>query len=336
MIRVGICGAGAWGLNHVRVTASEAECELVAIADPDPSARARAEAIAPGARMLADPDQLLADASIDAVIVASPAPTHVPIARTALAAGKHILVEKPLALSLADARTLADANASSRTVAMVGHLMVHHPAIQRMRELLDSGELGQLHYVHATRINRGRLRQDENVLWSFGPHDLSMLDVLLGRSPTSVTARGLSVVHPGVEDVAFLTLRYASGEMAHLHLSRLSPHKERRLSLVCSHKVAELDDVATDKLRLYAKGYDSPPAFTEYAQFLAIRDGDVHIPQLAMEEPLRLQLRHFLSCIAHRSQPIADLASGLRVTAVLEAAQRSLARDGAPVEVPNL
>jgi predicted dehydrogenase len=204
-----------------------------------------------------------------------------------------------------------------------------------MRALLASSELGALHYIHASRLHQGKLRQDENVLWSFGPHDLSMLDVMLGRLPCSVSARGLSVLEGGVADVVFLTLRYASREMAHVHLSRVSPHKERRFSLVCAHQVAELDDVATDKLRLYAKGYDAPPTFTEYAQYLAIRDGDVHIPRLTMEEPLRLQLRHFLACIREGRPPLTDLASGLRVTAVLDAAQRSLALDGAPCDIAN-
>jgi predicted dehydrogenase len=333
VIRLGIIGAGAWGLNHVRVAATDPWCELTAIADPDPEARTRAASVAPSARVVADPDDLLLDDSIDAVIVASPAATHDVLARNALAARKHVLVEKPVALTLTAARALAAVAANTPCVAMVGHLMIHHPAVARMRELLASGALGRLHYVHATRVNLGRLRRDENALWSFGPHDLSMIDFLLERPPESVAARGQSVVHPGVEDVVFLTLRYATGEMAHVHLSRLSPHKERRLSLVCAHKVAEFDDVATDKLRVYAKGYDTPPSFTEYAQYLAIRDGDVHIPRLAMEEPLRLQLRHFLSCIRARRPPVTDMASGVRVTAVLDAAQRSLALDGVPVAV---
>jgi predicted dehydrogenase len=335
MIRLGIVGAGAWGLNHVRAVATEPSCVLVAVADPDEGARVRASAIAPAISVVADADALIGDPSIDGLIIASPAPTHVSLARSALAAGKHVLVEKPLALSLTDAGDLHAAGEASRCVAMVGHLMAYHPAVERMRELLASDTLGPLHYIHATRVHLGRLRHDESALWSFGPHELSMIDFLLERSPTSVAARGQSVTHDGVEDIVFLTMRYAGGEMANIHLSRVSPHKERRLSLVCAHKVAELDDVATDKLRIYTKGYDTPPSFTDYAQYLAIRDEDVHIPRLAMDEPLRLQLRHMLSCIRDGRTPRTDLASGLRVTAVLDAAQRSLALDGAAVEVAN-
>jgi predicted dehydrogenase len=330
--RVAVIGAGAWGLNHVRVVAGEPRCELAAIVDGDPAARAKASQLAPGAAVLHDLDQVLADRSIEVVIVATPAPTHASIACAALAAGKHVLVEKPLALSTKDAQRIADAVRPQR-VAMVGHLMVFHPAVARLRELLRSGALGKLHYVHSTRANLGRLRRDENALWSFGPHELSMLDHLLGRTPVSVTARGQCVLQPGIEDVVFLTLRYSDGEMAHLHLSWLHPRKERRLTLVCAQKMVEFDDVAPEKLRIYDKGYDRPPQFTQFADYLTLRDGDVHIPQLSMEEPLKLQLRHLLDCVESGERPTTDIASALRIVATLEAAQRSLASDGVPVNL---
>lgn len=333
MIRVAVLGAGAWGINHVRVVANEPRCELAWVADVDPQAAGRASAIAHGAPTTATADQVFADASVDAVVIATPAPTHAALARVALAAGKHILVEKPLALTVADARSIAEAAAAAGKIGMVGHLMVYHPAVVRIQELLRSGALGKLHYLHSTRVNLGRLRRDENALWSFGPHDLSMIDFLIERSPTSVAARGQCVLQPGVEDVVFLTMRYATGEMAHVQLSWLSPRKERRLTLVCSQKMVELDDVATDKLRIYDKGFDRPPQFTQYAEYLTIRDGDVHIPQLSMEEPLRLQLRHFLDSIEHDRAPLTDLASGVRIVTFLDAAQRSLAMDGVPVAV---
>ena len=338
VLRVAVIGAGAWGLNHVRVVASEPGSILVAVADPDPSVAERVRAIAPTAQTVRDPDQLLADASIDAVVLATPATTHAALARSALAAGKHVLVEKPLAMNLPDANAIAAAARNHGRVAMVGHLMVHHPAVVRLRELLHSGALGELHYLHSTRVNLGRIRSDENALWSFGPHDLSMIDYLLERSPATVAARGQCVLQPGVEDVVFLTLRYASGEIAHIHLSWLSPRKERRLTLVCSQKMVEFDDVATDKLKIFDKGYDRPPRFTEYGQYLTLRDGDVHIPQLPMQEPLRLQWQHFVACIRDGSKPTTDLDSAIRVIAVIEAAQRSLTLDGAPVgvQVPDL
>lgn len=334
MIRVAVIGAGAWGLNHVRVAATEPGCTLAAVADPDPAALDRAHRIAPAATLARDPDQLLGDPSVDAVIISAPASTHARLACAALHAGKHVLVEKPLAMNLDDARAVATAAAhSSSCVAMVGHLMAYHPAVVQLKALLDSGELGHLHYLHSTRVNLGRLRRDENALWSFGPHDLSMIDLLVGRQPRSVVARGQCVLQPGVEDVVFLTLRYATGELAHIHLSWLSPRKERRLTLVCSQKMAEFDDVGSDTLRIFDKGYDRPPTFTEYAQYLTVRDGAVYMPQILMQEPLRLQMHHFLDCIRQRRRPLTDIDSGVRVTAVLAAAQRSLEADGAPVEL---
>lgn len=332
MIRTAVIGAGAWGLNHVRVLAGEPRCALIGIADPDPHTAERVRTLAPGVPVLADPDQILADPRVDAVVIASSAPTHAALARSAFVAGKHVLIEKPVAMTLAEATALAELARKSGRVGMVGHLMVYHPAVVRLRDLLRSGELGKLHYLHSTRVNLGRLRSDENALWSFGPHDLSMIDYLLEqRVPLNVAARGQSVLQRGVEDVVFLTLRYATGEMAHVHLSWLSPRKERRLTLVCSQKMAEFDDAASDKLRIYDKGYDRPPAFTEYGQFLTIRDGNVHLPQLPMHEPLRSQLQHFLDCIDGGLSPTSNLDSAVRVTAVLEAAQRSLAMDGVPV-----
>jgi len=219
---------------------------------------------------------------------------------------------------------------------MVGHLMVYHPALRRLRELLVSGTLGRLHYLHSTRVNLGRIRQDESALWSFGPHDLSMLDFLLDKQPASVIARGQRVLQSSLEDVVFMTLRYRDGEMANIHLSWLHPRKERKLTLVCSQKMVEFDDVDADKLRIYDKGYDRPPEFTEYGHFLTLRDGDVFIPQIRMQEPLRAQLHHFLDCIEQATTPSTDVASGVRVTAVLSAAAESLLSDGHPVEIRDV
>lgn len=333
-VAVAVIGAGAWGANHVRVIATTPGARLEVIADRDPAVAERVKKLAPDARFVSDADSVLADPSIDAVVLATPAPTHAALAIAALQAGKHVLVEKPLAMSLADACAVAEAAQASQKSCVVGHLMVHHPAVVRLREMLRSGALGRLHYLHSTRVNLGRIRRDENALWSFGPHDLSMIDVLLDRLPETVSARGQSVLHPGVEDVVFLSLRYATGEMAHVHLSWLNPHKERRLTLVCSQKMAEFDDVATDKLRIYDKGYDRPPEFTEYAEYLTLRDGDVFIPQLPMQEPLRLQWQAFLASLERPG--LADLARAVRVTAVLDAAQRSLRSDGVPFPIEQL
>jgi predicted dehydrogenase len=267
------------------------------------------------------------------VVIATPAATHADLACRALAAGKHVLVEKPLALSVADAERVARAAAASGRVLLVGHLMVFHPAVVRLKELVASGQLGDLYYLHARRVNLGRLRHDENALWSFAPHDLSMIDALLDATPVRVSASGQSYLQPGIEDVVFATLHFAGGTMAHIHLSWLDPRKERRLTVVGSRLMAEFDDVATEKLRIYDKGYERPPSFGGFDEYLTLRDGDVHIPRLTMEEPLRVEARHFVDCIVVGARPRVDAESALRVTRVLEAAQRSLVSGGTPVDV---
>ena len=331
--RIAVIGAGPWGMNHVRAVAAEPSADLVGVVDHDLAARDRVAALAVTS-LHDDADRVLADPAVDAVIIATPAPSHAALACAALEAGKHVLVEKPLALSVADARRVAECASCTDRVAMVGHLMVFHPALARIRELLATAAHGRLHYIHAIRANLGRLRREESVLWSFGPHELSMLDHLLGGvQPARVAAHGRSIAHVGVEDVVFVTLEYATGELAHLHLSRVHPHKERVLDLVCESRLVRFDDVSQDKLRIFERGYEQPPEFTQFDEFLTLPHGDVHVPQLAMEEPLRLQLRHFTQCITEGTAPLTSIASGVRTVEILVAAQRSLDEGGVPVPV---
>src|SRR5262249_44664438 len=215
---------------------------------------------------------------------------------------KGVRVEKPVALTVADAEriTQAAAAAGQRTF-MVGHLMLYHPAVHQLRELIRSGELGEIYYLYSLRVNLGRLRKDENALWSFAPHDVSMILDLVGELPVSVAARGQAYLMPPVEDVVFVNLAFGDGpgpqKMAQVQLSWLDPRKERRLTVVGSKKMVELDDVhPTEKLRIYDKGYDRPPEFTQYGEYLTVRHGDIHIPRLQMTEPLEAELAHFLGC----------------------------------------
>jgi len=332
MVRVAVAGAGYWGINHVR--AFSRLSELVAICDPDPEALKRASALAPQARRVASLDEVLADREVEAVVLATPAVAHAAQAMAALAAGKHVLVEKPLSLNPDDAAALAQLARGSRTQLMVGHLMLYHPAYERLRQLVRSGELGDVYYLYALRVNLGRLRRDENALWSFGPHDLSMILDLCQSMPVTVAARGESYLQPGVEDVVFVNLRFADRKMAQVQLSWLDPRKERRLTVVGSKKMVELDDVhPTEKLRIYDKGYDRPPTFTQYGEFLTVRHGDIHIPKLDLAEPLEEECRHFLHCIVEGTPPRSGAEEGLQVVRVLDAAQRSLQSGGAPVNV---
>jgi predicted dehydrogenase len=332
MVRVAVAGAGYWGINHVR--AFSRLSELVALCDPDPAALERAARLAPGARRYTALDDVLADRDVQAIVLATPAVAHAAQAMAALAAGKHVLVEKPLALNPDDAAALAQLARGSRTQLMVGHLMLYHPAYERLRQLVRSGELGDVYYLYALRVNLGRLRRDENALWSFGPHDLSMILDLYQSMPVSVAARGESYLQPGVEDVVFVNLRFADRKMAQVQLSWLDPRKERRLTVVGSKKMVELDDVhPTEKLRIYDKGYDRPPSFTQYGEFLTVRHGDIHIPKLDLAEPLDQECRHFLHCVSEGTPPRSGAEEGLAVVRVLDAAQRSLAAGGAPIEI---
>ena len=334
MVRIAVVGAGAWGINHVRAMSRTAGAELVMVCDGSAQARDRAHAIAPSARLGNDLAEALAAADVDAVVLATPAKDHAEQARMTLNAGKHVLVEKPLALDTADAHAVVAAAETHKRTLMVGHLMLFHPAVERLKAMIDRGELGRVFYIYAVRVNLGRVRQDENALWSLAPHDVSMIQYLLADEPASVSARGGIYLQNRIEDVVFVNLRFRSGVCAQIQVSWLDPRKERRLTIVGSQKMVEFDDVhPVEKLRVYDKGVDRPPAFTEYAQFLSIRNGDIHIPQIPMVEPLERECRHFVECVAEGKRPLTDGHSALRVVRVLEAAQKSLESDGTPVEV---
>ncbi len=331
-LKLAVVGAGYWGINHVRAWAAIKEVQLVAVCDADPAARARARPLAPSAELVSDYAALLGRADIEAVVLATPAIAHASQALAALAAGKHVFVEKPMALSPADANELVAAADQAGRTFMVGHLMLYHPGYTHLRQLVRQGELGDVYYLYAVRVNLGRLRRDENALWSFGPHDLSMILDLVGAAPSTVAARGQSYLQPGVEDVVFVNLAFADGKMAQVQLSWLDPRKERRLTVVGSRKMVELDDShPSEKLRIYDKGYERPPSFTQYGEYLTVRQGDIHIPRLPTGEPLDLECRHFARCIAEGKPPATDVRHGAEVVRVLDAADRSLKSGGAPV-----
>lgn len=265
-------------------------------------------------------------------MLATPARSHAELALRAIERGRHVLIEKPLALSLDEAREVVRAAEAAGVVGMVGHLMVYHPGVQALRQLVDAGELGEIYYLTSTRANLGRARSDENALWSFGPHDLSMIDLLVQREPTSITARGASYLRPGIADVVFMNLAFGSTPplMSHVQLSWLSPRKERRLIVVGSKKMAEFDDTAEQSLRIYDRGYDRLE-FADFAEYLTLRFGDVTVAPIERTEPLTVELQHFVSCIVEHKRPATDLQSGLRIVRWLTAAQQSLDLDGAPV-----
>ena len=321
-VRVGVVGLGYWGPNLARNFAALPGCELTWACDEDERARERAAARLPGTRLTADVDELLADPELDAVVVATPVPTHSAIAARALAAGKHCLVEKPLAQSTDEAQRVAAAARDADRVLMVGHLLEYHPGVERLKAIAGSGELGDLHYIYSNRLNLGKLRADENALWSLGAHDVAVALLLAGEEPDEVAAHGECYMRPGVEDVVFCFLRFPSGLAAHLHLSWLDPHKERRFTVVGSRRMATFDDMEIErKVTVYDKGFDEDAR--NWGEYI-MRSGDVWSPHVPNVEPLRLECEHFLTCVREGATPRTDGASGVRVVAVLERLQRSL------------
>ena len=328
-VRVGVAGLGYWGPNLARNFAALPGVDLCWLCDASEQVRARLAPLYPDAQLTDSLDDLLADDRLDAVVLATPVPTHAELAVRVLQAGKHCFVEKPLAQSVADAERAVAAAEEAGRLLMVGHLLEYHPGVRRLKELADTGELGEIHYVYGNRLNLGKLRADENALWSLGAHDVSVLLFLLGEEPSAVEARGESYMRPGVEDVVFCFLRFPSGRSAHLHLSWLDPHKERRFTVVGAKKMATFDDMAIEgKLTVYDKGFDEDTG--NYGEYIT-RSGDVWSPRLPNAEPLRLECSHFIECIRSGETPQSDGRSGLRVVRVLEGLQRALdesRRDG--------
>jgi predicted dehydrogenase len=322
-VRIGVVGLGYWGPNIARNFAEIPGCELAWCCDVSRSALDPIAERFPEARLSEDLDELLADPDLDAIALSTPVPTHAELTVRVLEAGKHCFVEKPLAQSIADAeRALAAARESGR-VLMVGHLLEYHPGVQKLKQLADGGELGdRIYYIYGNRLNLGKLRADENALWSLGAHDVSVVLHLAGEEPAEVVAHGASHVRSGVEDVVFCFLRFESGLSAHLHLSWLDPHKERRFTVVGSRRMATFDDMAHEgKVTIYDKGFDEDAR--GYGEYIT-RSGDIFSPRIPNVEPLRIECDHFVECIVTGGRPQSDGESGLRVVRVLEQLQQSL------------
>ena len=321
-IRLAVAGLGYWGPNVARNFAALPGAELAWCCDASAAMRERYGATFPAARFTADLEEVLADETLHAVALTTPVPTHAELARRVLDAGKHCFVEKPLAQSVTDAEAVVQSARVADRVLMVGHLLEYHPGVVKLKDLIDSGDLGRLRYVYGNRLNLGKLRADENALWSLGAHDVSVLLRLAGEEPHEVQARGESYMREGVEDVVFCFLRFPSGLAAHLHLSWLDPHKERRFTVVGEQRMATFDDMALEgKITVYDKGFDQ--AAGSYGEYIT-RSGDIWSPRLSNEEPLRTECAHFVDAIRDRTAPMSDGESGLRVVRVLEGLQRSL------------
>lgn len=326
-VRVGVVGLGYWGPNLARNFDALPDAEVAWLCDANTKALERHAPNHRQARTTGELDDLLADESLDAVVIATHVPTHVALATRVLEAGKHVFVEKPLGATLAETEQLTELADRSPGILMVGHLLEYHPGVERLHELVTGGDLGEIRYIYCMRVNLGQLRTDENALLSLGPHDISVALSLVGETPDEVWARGESYVNAGVEDVVFGYMRFPSGIAAHMHLSWLDPHKERRITVVGSERMATFDDMRIEgKLTVYDKGFDQ--TFESHSEYMA-RSGDIWQPRISNEEPLRIECRHFVDCVRTGQAPRTDQHSGLRVVRVLEGLQNSLREGGA-------
>lgn len=333
-MRVAVVGCGYWGSKHIRVLNGLGEVDSVAVVDPRVDRRAELERSFPKTGSFENLATALPH--VDAVVIATPPETHVRLGLQAIEAGRHVLVEKPLATTSAGARRLIDAAAAAGVTLMVGHTFEYNAAVWRLRDMVARGELGDIHYIDTARLNLGLYQSDVNVLWDLAPHDVSIVNHVLGRSPTSVQAWGRAHAHALLEDVAYLRLDYADiGVTAQIHVSWLDPCKVRRVTVVGSRKMAVYNDLAdAERIKIYDKGVNK--AISEGAALhempVSYRYGGISAPYIDFQEPLTVEDRHFVQCIREGRVPDTDGRSGLAVVSVLEAAQRSL-RDGCAIQL---
>jgi len=326
--RVALIGFGYWGPNLARNFHQLLGAQLEYVVDRDPAARQRAERLY-GCKTADSLDDVLAEDRVDAVVIATPARTHYALTKRALEAGKHVLVEKPLTMDVAEAEEVVALADRCRRTLMVGHVFEYNPAVAYIKAAIARGDLGDLYYLYSKRVNLGRVQSDVNVLWSIAPHDISITLFLLGQMPESVRCQGTSCLNDSVEDVIFLTMYFPHNVLCHVHASWLDPSKTREMTVVGSKKMIVYDDVSTEgKVRVYDKGAFRKGDVT-YGDFqYKLHSGDILIPRLDMREPLQLECAHFIGCIQSGTRPLTDGENGLRVLRVLAAGEKSLQRSG--------
>lgn len=324
MNKIAVVGLGYWGPNLLRNFDQLPQAEVTLAVDQSDDNLAKVQRLYPHITTTSRFEDALENDDITAVVIATGAAVHYDLAKRALEAGKDVFVEKPITLELDHAEELIEIAEQNGRILMVGHLLLYHSAVQRLKEMITSGELGDVYYLYSTRVNLGQIRKDENALWSLGPHDISVILYLLDEEPVEVTARGEAYIRDGIHDVVFVTMKFPDKKTANIQLSWLDPHKVRKLTVVGSKKMATFDDMESmEKLKIYDKGAYQPD-YDTFGEYISLRFGDIHIPKISGGEPLRTECQHFLDCITDRQKPASDGVNGLRVLKVLEAAQRSL------------
>jgi len=337
MVKVAVVGCGYWGPNLIRNFHRLDHCELTMCCDLDVARLANIKKLYPTVRTTTSYQEVLESGEIDAVVVATPAKSHYPMVRQALMNGKHVLVEKPLAMTSSHCEELIALAAQRARVLMVGHTFLYNPALIKVKELAQPDYLGDLFYLYSHRVNLGQIQTDINALWSIAPHDISIALYLLDQLPAEVSAKGACYLTEQIEDVVFLTLTFPGGAIAHIHVSWIDPSKVRKVTVVGSKRMIVYDDLADEaKVTVYDKGAlkvgnGTGPLYGEF--HYRLHSGDIYSPYIAMTEPLANECAHFAECIKEGRRPLSDGVNGLQVVQVLEAAQRSLENQGVPMKV---
>ncbi len=341
MLKVAVVGVGYWGPNLIRNVAQLPNASLECVCDHSQARLARIGDQYPAVTLTPHLTEVLSDSRIDAMILATPAQTHAELGLRVLDAGKHLLVEKPLAMTTREAEALVEKAEAKDLVLLVGHTFEYNAAVRKVHEIIRSDEIGSVCYLYSQRVNLGQVRNDCNALWSLAPHDVSIANYLIGESPEWVRATGYQFLGHGQEDVVFMDVGYPGNRIAHIHVSWLDPNKIRRTTVVGKEKMIIYDDMSNDaKVKVYDKGVSKvqapsgaleAPPFGEF-QFLT-RTGDVWIPKIDFQEPLRVEVAHFVACVEGGERPLTGGLNGLAVVKALEAAERSLASGGSPIEV---
>jgi len=337
MITIGIIGCGYWGPNLIRNYNQLPNCNMLMCCDLDEKKLDRMKTLYPGIGATNDVSEVLNNPEIDAVGIATPVFTHYDLAKEALLHDKHVFVEKPLCHSSEACLDLIHLAEQKGKVLMVGHTFEYTAAVNKIKEIIKSGELGEILYISSVRLNLGLFQPDINVIWDLAPHDISIITYILGDHPTSVNGQGKGHYRKDIEDVATITLNFANGAIAFVHSSWLDPNKVRRTTIVGSKKMLVYNDTEPqEKIKIYDKGVDAPPYYDTFGEFaFSYRYGDIYSPRIQDYEPLRMECSHFLECIEKHQAPRSDGYSGMRVVSVLEAASESLKRDGKAVPVKH-
>ena len=335
LLNVGVVGCGYWGPNLVRNFRSLPDCCLKSICDVSEDRLRHLQSLYPEVQAETKFDQLLGDASLDAIVVATSVKHHFPMAKASLLAGKHTLIEKPLAASVEQCEELVAIAKKQGLVLMVGHTFLYSPAIRKIKEIVDRNDIGEIRYISARRLNLGLFQKDINVAWDLAPHDISIILYIMQETPYSINCRGAAHITPGIEDVTSMNLHFTNERSATIMSSWLDPKKVREMTIVGSERMIVYDDVAAqEKIKIFDVNVKRPPHYDTFAEFhYAYHYGDTYSPYVKQDEPLKIECQHFLDCIRNGRTPLTSGTKGLEVVRILEASSASIKQNGAPVDL---